>query len=48
MAHGHHPIATGKMSRIHLLTAATAGACAAITSEAFMNPFDGVHFLDSS
>jgi solute carrier family 25 (mitochondrial iron transporter), member 28/37 len=40
VGHGHHPFASG-MAHWILLIVAAAGMCAAITSEAFMNPFDG-------
>ena len=42
VGHGHHPFATSIRSYISpLLIVGAAGACAAIASEAFMNPFDG-------
>jgi len=41
MGPGHHPIATGTIFKAYILILATAGACAAVTSDAFMNPFDG-------
>jgi solute carrier family 25 (mitochondrial iron transporter), member 28/37 len=52
---GHHPLATcnSPSPRIiyptlfvcSVLILASAGACAAVTSEAFMNPFDGKYVL---
>jgi len=54
LGQGHHPVATGTFLKspcefeLKMSNLATAGACAAITSEACMNPFDGTVSYHSS